>query len=264
MGRKRKSEDVEKAKAIMEAAAKEEGVDPSGPDPWKDYSKMVWDRYITGGPVPKPQPSRQQYQFGGLIGNAGGWHVSSTTPLAHHSIGYPQRPEIDAPKAGLPKSESTEVITGYRMWPLSRSFPDGYRLTSMNSSLNGKVIPHEKLVAKCQASAYSGYGFGGFSMNSWMGYGDPAPPTKRHEAPHDDCLCGIHAYSQNVPLDPSDKPYAAGEVSLWGKVIVHEHGFRAQYAYPKRLYVIDGGSRADKIAEALSWTYGVPCEVWDG
>lgn len=49
-----------------------------------------------------------------------------------------------------------------------------------------------------------------------------------------------------------------------GPIGEHTDGYRAQFAYPKRLYVIDGGPRADKIAEALSWTYGVPCEVWDG
>ena len=244
---------MEKAKAIMEAAAKE------GADPWTDFSKMVWDKYITGGPVPKPTPLRQTYQFGGLTQNP--WHVSTSTPLSHHSIGYPQRrAEIDAPKA-LPKSESTEVITGYRMWPLSRSFPDGYRLTAMNATLDGKVTPYEKLTAECKADTY---GLGGISINTWMGYGDPPSQKPRHQAPHEDCNCGIHAYSKNVPLEPSTKPYVAGEVSLWGKVIVHADGFRAQFAYPKKLYVIDGGPRADKIADALSWTYGVPCEPWDG
>ena len=29
-----------------------------------------------------------------------------------------------------------------------------------------------------------------------------------------------------------------GRVALWGRVIEHEHGFRAQYAYPQRLRLI--------------------------
>jgi hypothetical protein len=31
--------------------------------------------------------------------------------------------------------------------------------------------------------------------------------------------------------------YAWGEVYLWGKVVEHENGYRAQFAYPKRLWV---------------------------
>jgi hypothetical protein len=53
-----------------------------------------------------------------------------------------------------------------------------------------------------------------------------------------------------------------GEVHLWGKVIPGEIGFRAQYAYPRRLYVLrrtmDGDKRA--MVDALS-AYGVPVDV---
>lgn len=155
-----------------------------------------------------------------------GWHSHTTITPA-------------TAKVDLPKSESTEVITAYRMWPLIRTFPEGYRLAAANHQFDGRIQPYAKLVADCK---------GGFA----------------HTAPAENCQCGIHAYAKSVPLEHQGKPYAAGEVYLWGKVIEHEDGFRAQYAYPKKLYVIDGGSRADKIAEALAWTYGIPCEVWDG
>ena len=208
------------------AAAKAEKERQKREDYW---SQAVVPIQQSGGIVYSPGI---QIASGGNWINSGPWQLSAWVK----SDDYTQ-------VAPLPRSESTEVITAYRMWPLVRSFPGGYRLSAMNAHLDGKITPNEKLVAECKAFGY---------------------PTQGHEAPHDDCQCGIHAYSKSVPLDPSDKPYAAGEVYLWGKVIVHERGYRAQFAYPKKLYVIDGGPRADKIADALSWTYGVPCEVWDG
>jgi len=42
-----------------------------------------------------------------------------------------------------------------------------------------------------------------------------------------------------------------GTVSLWGKVIETEHGFRAQYAYPKELWLDEG------MLE-LGWIYKIP------
>jgi hypothetical protein len=52
----------------------------------------------------------------------------------------------------------------------------------------------------------------------------------------------------------------AGEVLLWGKVIRGELGYRAQYAYPKRLCVVlRSAERRNKAIEALG-IYGVPVE----
>jgi len=58
-----------------------------------------------------------------------------------------------------------------------------------------------------------------------------------------------------------------GEVYLWGKVIVCRGGFRAQFAYPKSLFVTLWQARTVEPApiRALSH-YGVPIEVlgWPG
>lgn len=183
----------------------------------------------------------QQYVSGGIVSSCGTWILPAGVSIvgANTAGGWTVSTDVAQVETGaLPKSESTELITAYRMWNLKRTFPQGYRLIPLNDNF-GEVIPCEKMVARCQAGA-------------------------SHPAPQEFCTCGIHAYSKSVPLEPSAKPYAAGEVYLWGKVIVHEHGFRAQFAYPKRLYVIDGGPRANKIADALELTYGVPCSVWDG
>lgn len=38
-------------------------------------------------------------------------------------------------------------------------------------------------------------------------------------------------------VQPKIGPDVIGTVSLWGKVIVTERGYRAQYAYPKELFI---------------------------
>jgi hypothetical protein len=52
-------------------------------------------------------------------------------------------------------------------------------------------------------------------------------------------------------------PIALGRVSLWGRVMAREHGFRAQYAYPYELFLIGG---ADGVARELRRIYAV--DVW--
>ncbi len=43
-----------------------------------------------------------------------------------------------------------------------------------------------------------------------------------------------------------------GQVSLWGRIIETTKGFRAQYAYPKELWLLDNS------LEELGFIYGVP------
>ena len=52
-------------------------------------------------------------------------------------------------------------------------------------------------------------------------------------------------------------PIALGRVSLWGRVIARQHGFRAQYAYPYELFLIGG---EDGLARELRGLYAV--DVW--
>jgi ribosomal protein S27AE len=52
------------------------------------------------------------------------------------------------------------------------------------------------------------------------------------------CSCGIYAYktreqAQNEENPPDKTMHIWGEVYLWGRVVEHEKGFRAQFAYPK-------------------------------
>ncbi len=80
---------------------------------------------------------------------------------------------------------------------------------------------------------------------------------------------GVHAFitreQAQAYVGEGIKPvrYVFGEVSLWGRVVVHEHGYRAAFAYPKRLFVprLYQGGR-DYVNE-LRRIYGVEVEWAD-
>jgi hypothetical protein len=61
-----------------------------------------------------------------------------------------------------------------------------------------------------------------------------------HAAPTERCSCGIYALAgkafRDMVWDLGQCP-VVGRVSLWGEVHEHEHGWRASFAYPERLYV---------------------------
>ena len=62
--------------------------------------------------------------------------------------------------------------------------------------------------------------------------------------PHARCTCGIYATrhlstvlpQRNLPLSGRFSGWIIGEVRLWGRVFEHEHGWRAEWAYPIGLY----------------------------
>lgn len=76
--------------------------------------------------------------------------------------------------------------------------------------------------------------------------------SNRHkEIPAKRCLCGIYALKN--PLDA----YLYGKVALWGRIIEHKDGYRAQYAYPVELYVPGNYSIYQEIGER----YSIPVTV---
>jgi hypothetical protein len=98
-------------------------------------------------------------------------------------------------------------IVGHRVW---RRDAAGLR------SLNGKPwSPRQPLAAKCGAgNAHDAY-----------------------EPPHLECTCGVYAAKNIEHLRQLgyEGRGIRGEVDLWGTVVEHELGWRAQFAYPKSL-----------------------------
>lgn len=95
--------------------------------------------------------------------------------------------------------------------------------------------------------------------------------VQHDDAPHHDGQCGIYAFSDreitlqhlretNRYLLRLPRPHTSlyefvlGKVALWGKIVQHERGWRAQYAYPYEIFVMSGENH---IARSLGKRYGV-------
>ncbi len=62
--------------------------------------------------------------------------------------------------------------------------------------------------------------------------------ARLHAAPNIDCSCGLHATHGADILRRTRTPAVLGRVALWGRVIEHEHGFRAEFAYPQTVGLV--------------------------
>jgi hypothetical protein len=87
-----------------------------------------------------------------------------------------------------------------------------------------------------------------------------------HEAPQSDCTCGVYAARSldHLRWTGYTQHGIHGEVCLWGTVVEHEDGWRAQFAYPKNFVVPLsmvplGMSRVESWLAALS-AYG--CDIF--
>ena len=120
-------------------------------------------------------------------------------------------------------------VVGYRVWQW-----DATGLTSLNGE---RWVAHQPLSAVCRAD-----GSGSIAGLSKATH-DPA------ELPSFSCTCGIYAAKTVEHLRQCGyrKFGVHGEVYLWGTVVEHERGWRAQFAYPKTLFLA-----ADTIPFSLS------------
>lgn len=96
--------------------------------------------------------------------------------------------------------------------------------------------------------------------------------TSRHEAPYEDCACGVYAAADlatavhylTTPCWEGDGLLrVVGRVSLWGALVEHERGWRGSHAYPAALYVPyrpQLALLAEEVALALV-DYRVPVEL---
>ena len=101
------------------------------------------------------------------------------------------------------------------------------------------------------------------SLAAWVrGLFSSAPKAPKHPAPSWGCQCGVYglAHIEGDELtktpqvrggDPSRGVAALGVVLLWGRVIQHEHGYRAEYARPLKLLTVAPQFRARHVAELL-------------
>src|SRR5262245_56731545 len=110
-------------------------------------------------------------------------------------------------------------------------------------------VPNEKIEAHCE-------------QYSTIGTSVLRKDHSEQQAPHLTCMCGIYAYKEKPRLLREIRNVGLrlvyGEINLWGKVIEHEDGYRAQFGYPKRLWCTPA---IEPLAGWIGYVYGVPCEV---
>jgi hypothetical protein len=108
-------------------------------------------------------------------------------------------------------------VVGYRVWQW-----DAAGLKSLNGE---RWVSHQPLSAVCRADA----------IGSIAGLSKAA--HNPDELPYLKCTCGVYAAKSIEHLHQCGykKFGVRGEVYLWGTVVEHERGWRAQFAYPKTL-----------------------------
>lgn len=109
--------------------------------------------------------------------------------------------------------DSTEPIIAYRAWGLNSG-----RLAPASFSPAAEWEPRKSPRAKCGGKFY-------ISISE-----------TRCKAPDRDCHCGYHGFKTVADLRQVIHNPVLGRVALWGRVIEHEGGYRAEYAYPQVLY----------------------------
>jgi preprotein translocase subunit YajC len=120
-------------------------------------------------------------------------------------------------------------VVGCRVWQW-----DATGLRSLNGE---KWFAHQPLSAVCRADACGS--IAGLSKATH----NPA------QSPYFSCSCGVYAAKTTEHLRQCGyrKLGVHGEVYLWGTLVEHERGWRAQFAYPKTLFLA-----ADAIPFSLS------------
>ena len=143
-----------------------------------------------------------------------------------------------------------EPVRAWRVW-LPRRTERGYRLESVVT--NCLWPARRAMVAGCLLAA---------------------PGRWDHPSPDTECRCGIYAVADLQALRPylaersSARAFsrALGIVSLWGKVVRHEQGWRAARGYPARLWLPAPEARgrrpseSEEIARGFA-DYGIPVEL---
>jgi hypothetical protein len=118
-----------------------------------------------------------------------------------------------------------EPIVAWRVW---RVADDGGEVFLRSLFHTSNWPRYEPLEAHCEASR----------LLPWRWWGG------RHDAPSEGCECGIYGAPWSLIASELKRGILVrrrglviGQVSLWGRVVEAAHGWRAGFAYPKRLFL---------------------------
>ncbi len=136
-----------------------------------------------------------------------------------------EEPVVVPSGAPLTGSFSTEPLIGWRVWNLVMHRSGRDPALRPAGAGQGEWLMRRPYRASCRRAGSAG------SM-----------PHGQHPSPVPGCTCGIYASSSlrnlvtSTPAMPAVS--AVGTVALWGRVIEHERGWRAEFAYPDRLTLV--------------------------
>lgn len=158
----------------------------------------------------KLEALRQQYQQQ-MTGNFKYLRAVITHPLVAPAVADPVTPPVPLHRAFV-----AGPIVAYRVWRVTED-GDGIRLVAISV---GQSWPCGRPLEAVHVSNYF---------------------HERCESPQQHCGCGIYAFKRPDAIELSHDIREGllivhGQVALWGRVFEHELGYRAQYAYPVRLW----------------------------
>lgn len=144
-----------------------------------------------------------------------------------------------------------EPILGWRLWHV-RLHGGDYRLESFTRH-HVSWPAGRRLEATCpahgDAAPFSGHECGIYAFKSR----ELAEELLRRYVGVRQC----YGRGPEFPPPPRGRPIALGSVSLWGRVMERERGYRAQYAYPYELFLMNAD---ETIARRIRGRYAV--DVW--
>lgn len=180
----------------------------------------------------------------------------------------------EVPQARAEAPDIIGTITAYRAWALNKVNGEWW-LTGLGQK-DQLWIPRRAMKAQCHKSimitSFASYTFS-YSTTNWstttpsasnpLGVSTaipekPVEPEPHGETPKADCTCGFWGFKTMEEFANCAVSYnyvVCGIVDMWGKVIETEHGYRAEYCYPRELWIMDS------TYEELGATYGVPVRV---
>jgi hypothetical protein len=125
--------------------------------------------------------------------------------------------------------DSIEPISAWRVWSTSLHRGEVRLDSPTQRGKHGRWVPGQALEAHC--------------------------PRGCLHAPTLNCQCGIYACKtrdQAVARARFMPRAAIGEVALWGRVIEHQDGYRAQYAMPLQLWIPVSAEYRNTVVNALA------------
>jgi hypothetical protein len=187
-----------------------------------------------------------------MVGAAVGWRVWEVRMLRLNSVTYGGG---EPWPAGAPLRAACSKTHAF-MW-VKIDEPD----TDLRACHLEVLLRVGKDGASCPASAYESEGKKLRRENPRVDY-----RLLPHESvPCANHTCGIYAVSE--PEHLSSYPNynrAVGTVSLWGKVVPGDKGYRAEFAYPKEVWIPCSPSEEKErtlVAAGLVDLYGIPVHV---